>query len=292
MLRTFPLTFPLIASLVLGSCAVDEDPPELVDQARISPNGTSANGITAGIKLTGVAPVGLRPNGTPISIAASGAPLVGAGFVGSTWTGHVASAANVTLRVDDAAHGTGANADLWSYRVSASIGGAWRPLCVNSTGAALPAHAVRGTWNLAEGVPGGGAYTAAATDFTFACDQSAIFKCLEFGYKPWTGHAYDLAACVRALRADFCGDGTSYTVDGTLVNIFDIGGLQPDSFGWTPEAEWTPFGASCVSQAQNTRFFQRAGVRPPCFPSPLAAKNSCGTGFSGEARIITELPPR
>jgi len=285
-------TFPLIASLFIGSCAVDEDPPELVDQARISPNGTSANGVTAGIKLTGVAPTGLRPNGTSISIAATGAPLTGPAFVGTTWTGHVASAPNVTLRVDDATQGVGGSADLWSYRISVSIGGTWRPLCVDATGAVIPAETVRGTWNLGEGVPGGGAYTATTTDFTVACRHSAISKCLEFGYTPWTKQTRALASCVRALRADYCGDGKSYTVNGTIVNIFDAGGIQPDDAWWTPEAEWTPNGASCVSKEQRTRFFQAAHVRPSCFPSPLAPKNSCGTGFSGETAIITELPPR
>jgi len=283
-------TFPLIASLLVGGCAVDEDPPELIDQARVSPNGTSANGITAGFKLTGVAPTGLRPNGTSVGIAPYGAPLTGAAFVGTTWTGHVAGAANVTLRVDDATPGAGA--DLWSYRISVAISGTWRPLCVDAMGAPLPAETVRGTWNLGEGVPGGGAYTATAADFTVACRHSAIAKCLEFGYTPWTKQTRALASCVRALRADYCGDGTSYTVDGTLVNIFDVGRIQPDSAWWTPEAEWTPNGASCVSKEQNTRFYQAAHVRPPCFPSPLAPKNTCGAGFSGETTVITELAPR
>lgn len=290
MLRTFPLV-----ALIIGGCAVDavdEDPNAFVDLARVSPNGTSANGITAGIKLTGVAPTGVRPNGTAIGIAATGAPLTGAGVVGSSWTGHVLGGTNVTLRIDDAVQDSEANSDIWMYKMSVSIAGAWTPLCVDASGAQLRVDTVRGTWNLAEGVSGGGAYAATATDFTVACHGSAIAKCLELGYKPWTGHAGDLAACVRALRADYCGDGKSYTVDGTLVNIFDIDRIEPDGMAWRPEAEWTANGASCVSAEQNTRFFQTAHQRPSCFGSTLRPKVSCGTGFSGEARIITELAPR
>jgi hypothetical protein len=290
MLRTFPLIV-----LIIGGCAVDaadEDPNAFVDLARVSPNGTSANGITAGIKLTGVAPTGVTPNGTAISIAATGAPLTGAGVVGSTWTGHVLGGADLTLRVDDAVQDSGVNSDIWMYKMSVSIAGRWTPLCVDASGAQLRADTVRGTWNLAEGVARGGAYSASATDFTVACRGSAIAKCLELGYKAWTGHTRVLAACVRALRADYCGDGKSYTVDGTLVNIFDIGRIEPDGMTWTPEAEWTANGASCVSAEQNTRFFQTVHQRPSCFGSTLRPKVSCGTGFSGEATIITELAPR
>jgi hypothetical protein len=290
MLRTFPLV-----ALIIGGCAVDavdEDPNAFVDLARVSPNGTSANGITAGIKLTGVAPTGVKSNGTSIGIAPTGAPLTGAGVVGSTWTGHVLGGANVTLRVDDAVHDSEASRDIWMYKMSVSIAGTWQPLCVDGSGAQLRADTVRGTWNLGEGVAGGGAYTATATDFTVACRGSAIAKCLELGYKAWTGHAGDLAACVRALRADYCGDGKSYTVDGTLVNIFDIDRIEPDGVAWRAEAEWTANGASCVSAEQNTRFFQTVHQRPSCFGSTLQPKVSCGTGFSGEARIITELVPR
>ena len=290
MLRTFPLVV-----LIIGGCAVDAvdaDPNAFVDLARVSPNGTSANGITAGIKLTGVAPTGVRPNGASISIAPIGAPLSGAGVVGSTWTGHVLDGSNVTLRVDDAEQDSGKNRDIWTYRMSVSIAGTWQPLCVDASGEPLRADTVRGTWNLGEGVSGGGAYTADATDFTVACRGSAIAKCLELGYKAWTGHTGDLTACVRAMRADYCGDGKSYTLDGTLVNIFDVDRIAPDDRPWRPEAEWTANGASCVSAEQNTRFFQTAHQRPTCFGSTLQPKVSCGTGFSGETAIITELLPR
>jgi hypothetical protein len=140
-------------------------------------------------------------------------------------------------------------------------------------------------------VPGGGSYDAGTADFTIACRGSAIAKCVELGYKPWLGNTRELAACVRALRADYCGDGTPYTVNGTIVNIYDDVGAQPDGIAWTPEAEWTPDGASCVSRRRNTRFAQVAHEIPWCFPHSLKPERSCGAGFSGGATIITELPP-
>ena len=142
-----------------------------------------------------------------------------------------------------------------------------------------------------EGVSGGGSYNAATTDFTIGCKGSAIAKCLELGYKPWTGHANELAACTRAFRGDYCGDGTAYTVDGTIVNMYDVSGIQPDDTAWEAEAEWTPAGASCVSKKKETRFDQQVNQKPSCFPHSLKPKKSCGTAFAGAVVIITELTP-
>jgi len=172
------------------------------------------------------------------------------------------------------------------------VSGAFRPLCVDAAGAPAFAVSVSGTWNLAEGVPGGGAYHAGTADFTIACRGSAIAKCVELGYKPWNGVVPQLASCVRALRADYCGDGTPHTVNGTMVNIYDNLGIQDDAVDWAPEAEWTPDGATCVSKKKATRFDQVTNERPSCYPHTLKPENSCGTGFSGGAAIITELAPR
>ena len=287
----------------MNSCAVNEDTTSTFNQELISPNGSSANGISPAlispnggasgspIRLSSVRATGKRANGTPITIAGTGAPLAGASLVGTTWTGNVSDGTTVALRIDEAAAGTGANADLWSYRVSAAFDGTWRPLCVDAAGVTGFADSVRGSWNLAEGVIGGGAYRAETSEFTIACRGSAIAKCVELGYTPWTGHSTELAACVRALRGDYCGDGTPLTVDGTLVNIYDSSGISPDSVAWIPEAEWTPDGASCVASKPAARFSQLGHHKPWCFPRALQPRSTCGSGFSGNVAIITELAP-
>jgi ADYC domain len=292
----------LVASWFIGGCVVNEDIFASTDQAVTTPNGISPNGISPngispngispnGITLNGISPNGISPNGTPIGVAGTGPPLEGADVVGSTWTGHLSDGTTVALHIDDAMQGTGANTDVWSYRLSVSADGTWRPLCLDPAGDPIFADTVRGAWNLAQGVPGGGSYDPGAADFTIACRGSAIAKCVELGYKPWTSHDRELAACVRALRGDYCGDGTPYTVNGTIVNIYDDDGIQPDGIAWDAEAEWTPDGASCVSKKKETRFNQDAHEKPWCFPHALKPKKSCGTGFAGGAVIITELPP-
>jgi hypothetical protein len=241
--------------------------------------------------LNGISPNGISPNGTPIGVAGLGAPLTGAGIVGSTWTGYLSDGTTTTLRIDEALQGTGANIDVWSYRLSISAAGTWRPLCIDPAGNPIFADSVPGSWNLAQGAPGGGSYHPETAEFTLACRGSAIAKCVELGYKPWIGHGSELAACVRALRADYCGDGTPYTVNGTLVNIYDGAGIQSDGAEWDPEAEWTPNGASCISKKKEARFSQVAYERPWCYPHTLESKNSCGTEFTSSVAIITELPP-
>jgi ADYC domain-containing protein len=287
----------LVAPWWIGGCVMNEAATGISDQAVISPNGVSANGVTPnvispnGATLNGISPDGIAADGQPIGVAISGAPLAGGGLIGSTWSGHLSNGSTIALRIDDVLQGTAANADVWSYRLSVSAEGTWRPLCADATGNPGFADSVHGTWNLAEAVPGGGAYTASTTDFTLACRGSAIAKCVELGYKPWTGHARELAACVRALRGDYCGDGTPYTVNGTLVNLYDADGLQPDSAAWSPEAAWTPDGAACVSKKKATRFAQVTNETPWCFPHALKPQQSCGTEFTDGAVIITELPP-
>lgn len=282
-------TFPLIVSILLTGCVASDDPVEIDNATRLMPNGTSMSGTT--VNLASVSPAGRGVTGEPIRIAEVGAPFSGASIVGSQWNGRLGDGSSVTLRVDAAKRGVNSNADLWSYRISVAVKGSWRPLCVDAAGVEGFADTVGGTWNLAAGVPGGGAYHA-TPDITLACRGSSIAKCLELGYKPWLGRADDLAACVRAVRADYCGDGTSYTVDGTTVNMFDRDGIQSDDAVWAPEAEWTADGASCVSRAEDTRFYRVAHRTPSCFQVTLAAKNSCGTSFSSEGAMITELPRR
>lgn len=266
-------------------------------QAVTTPNGLDPNGINpngldpSGPSLNGLAPSGSFPDGTTIGIAVLGAPLAGAGVVGSTWTGNMSDGTTIAFRIDNAMQLSGPNADMWSYRMSVSADGTWRPLCLDPAGNELFADTLGGTWNLGVGVPGGGSYNAAGMGFSIACRNSAMAKCVELGYKPWTGHARELASCVRALRADYCGNGIPYTVTGTIVNIYDDAGIQPDGIAWDAEAEWTPDGATCVSKKKQTRFDQDAHETPWCFRHALEPKKSCGTGFDGGAVIITELPP-
>jgi len=129
---------------------------------------------------------------------------------------------------------------------------------------------------------------ASSTQFTFACRGKTIAKCVELGYKTHKGYSTQLASCVRLLRGDYCGNGTAYTVDGTILNLYDNVGVQADTQAWIPEAEWTPDGARCVNANNSARFELAVAKDPKCIK---ALKNvPCGYTFADGAVLIDELP--
>ena len=90
--------------------------------------------------------------------------------------------------------------------------------------------------------------------FELVCTAGARGKCVRFGYLPWTNQAmrdvYD--ACVRMVRADYCGEGEGTTRNGTLIDHYDAEGI--DEPGHDPrfefEAGWTAAGAVCVRRVR------------------------------------------
>jgi hypothetical protein len=276
-----------IALLVCGGCAPSE-PPEPVGEsasAEIVSNGLHLNGLHLnglhlngldlnGLHLNGLALNGLYLNGLHLNgVTLSGGVLTAQRPDGSSLTDltgvEVRAAASdgtpVTLRIDAVAPGT--QADLVRYAVSyRAADGSSEPLCGVGADGPIQALALRGAWDESAGTPTGGAHVDDADVFTFACEGFALAKCVNMGYAPWRTatecrasgdcHEVPLAplhqACTRMMRADYCGDGTSTTRDGTLVDVWDALGLQNDEApSWTFEAEWTANGAACV---ENTRW--------------------------------------
>jgi hypothetical protein len=95
---------------------------------------------------------------------------------------------------------------------------------------------------------------AGPSDFTLTCASGATGKCVGLGYKPlpeangeslWDYHQ----ACVRMMRADYGGDGSAHTRNGTRIDISDRLGIQlpeHDPGGLSFEAAWGPEGAACL----------------------------------------------
>ncbi|MEJ7603213.1 MAG: ADYC domain-containing protein, partial [Kofleriaceae bacterium] len=263
-----------VASLVLAGCVVDDETDDRVEvsetaQDVIVANGMSLNGMSLnGMSLNGTALAGKIINSASTTgRSASGGTMIAtwgttltssvlASLVSSTWTATLSDGTTLPLRIDTAAKGTGIASDIGMYGVSYQSSAGWQPLCGYEGSTAVLAVVVAGTWSYLADVAGGGAYTTSTTQMTFACRGKAIAKCLEFGYKPWTGRVNQLAACTRMMRGDFCGNGHSYTVDGTQLNLYDNVGLQSDTAAWVKEAEWTINGARCVNLNVRPRFLQ------------------------------------
>ncbi|MDC0711181.1 ADYC domain-containing protein [Stigmatella sp. ncwal1] len=219
-----------------------------------------------------------------------GEELSGQDLVKLHLVGNLEDGSTLPLRIDGVTQGSGVDQDVWSYDVSFqdTKTGAWHPICTTADGAALKAIPLEGTWNYKQGVEGGGSKIHDNTVFTFACDGAALAKCVRFGYKPWQSvEGVSLEehhqACTRLIRADFCGDGTSYTQDGNWVNLYDTQSVQTDSEPWVAEAEWTSQGASCfTSHTRATEPVQCADGRQV---------STCGERFSPNTLIISETPP-
>lgn len=115
------------------------------------------------------------------------------------------------------------------------------------------AFSLRGTWDL-------NGQHISDQGFTLTCATGAQGKCVRFGYKPWKilSNGANLAdyhqACIRLVRADYCGNkGT--TKDGMLIDLYDqIGILEvgdaAEHHDLQFEAAWGTHGALCVAHTR------------------------------------------
>jgi len=116
--------------------------------------------------------------------------------------------------------------------------GAVEELCEPDATGERWAFPLRGRWD-------GDGRRISDRGFTLTCSSGAQGKCLRLGYKPWktmpdgTKLADYHQACVRLIRADYCGhQGT--TNDGMLIDIYDRLNIQrpADDAGLFSSAAW------------------------------------------------------
>jgi hypothetical protein len=241
----------------------------------ISLQGISLQGISLqGISLQGISLQGISLQGISLQgISLQGISLQGTDFIGATMEGLLSNGQTLELRIDDIAPLTGDNSDVLAYEISVSSDGTWTSLCgYDGNGTPIRALPVPGVWNLSNA-----AWSDDGQVFTFACRGATIAKCVEIGYKTWNGLGDHQRSCVRMMRADYCGDGVTYTVTGTAINLYDNAGVQVDTESWPVDAEWTPDGALCFNN-------YRGGTLPACSHKQ---SSSCGT-WDGGAFLINE----
>jgi ADYC domain len=192
-----------------------------------------------------------RPSSTAASTATRPAPADRPAEVGAVIDAYSEDGIAVRLRVDAIEPDPeDPDRELTLYGLSAQVpgSGAWTPYCLPDRHGRSRAIPVEGTWDAR------GNWSAGDGAITFACTNGAIGKCMRFGYRPWKeagGRSLrdHHLACVRMVRADYCGDGTPHTRDGTRINMYDPLGIQerapddpddPQIF----EAGWSPAGAT------------------------------------------------
>ncbi|WAS98873.1 ADYC domain-containing protein [Nannocystis punicea] len=89
--------------------------------------------------------------------------------------------------------------------------------------------------------------------FSIACAGSAAAKLSLLGYGPQSSKTTPARrqATLKMITADYCGDGHSYTVDGTPIqweNVTGTVGLTAEPAAI--EAVWTADGALCLDEAR------------------------------------------
>ncbi len=196
----------------------------------------------------------------------------------TSWASPTSTLVDVPLRIQRVVT-SGLDAAVTLYEVEYEVAGTggfgtWMPLCDTDVhGRANRAIAVAGTWDLRNGKK-----TATTGALTLSCTRGAVGKCVEsvpgtgfVGYKPWTTRTECRTsllgtrecrtvplsdhhqACVRMMRADYCGDGQPMTTDGRQIDVSDsLSGGNADTASWGVEATWSPSGATCVNDPRRT----------------------------------------
>lgn len=208
----------------------------------------------------------------------------GVDFVGTELVGNLGDGKTVRLRITATRPAPPPNEDLSLYQVEfRGEDESWHPACRDATGAPVLALPVAGTWDYHQGLAGGGSKLEDPDRFTFACQGGAIAKCVLWGYRPWASlNGVSLApyhqSCTRLVRADYCGDGKSYTQAGNRINLYDSLGIQRDTENWVFEAEWDEGGARCFYPLNRSH----AGL--PCYDSRV--DTFCGQDLSPSRGVL------
>jgi hypothetical protein len=213
------------------------------------------------------------------SLLSGGSASAGSQLLGVEVTGKLDDGSTVTLRLDSVETFTSAGGDtlprfVISYTRPGSNVRAF--VCGKNNNTPLKTIPLTGRWNYEQGTEDGGSKTEDPTAITFACQGFALYKCVDIGYPPWklrNGLKLNRhhQACTRMIRADYCGDGSSWTVNGTIINVYDNLGIQLDTESWAVEAEWNTNGARCLSHQR----IQNMATVPTCSfdRSPAACGN-------------------
>ena len=209
--------------------------------------------IAAAVPASAGEPPGITVVGTAFAVTdAAGRPLAQDDLVGAVIEAADTDGHALTVRIDgwerDARDPTG---EVVLYRLSTPDGaGGWQDLCSPDPDGRRLGFPLGGIWT------GTGEHRHAEGAFGITCTGGAIGKCVRWGYRPWAtgpdgGSMWDLhQACVRMVRADYCGDGAGWTRTGMPIDLFDrLGIVRPEPMlpeGMHFEAAWAPDGAVCV----------------------------------------------
>ncbi|MBA2543589.1 MAG: pentapeptide repeat-containing protein [Deltaproteobacteria bacterium] len=278
---------PIAAVLLLGACAADvEVRVSSTEQMGVNMQGVNMQGVNMqgvnmqGVNMQGFALDGLTLTSAPLSNARvakgelvanrpNGSTVSGTAMTGARLFAHGVDASGATrvveyriaaVTAESASYDPTRTGNTFLYNIEQWVAdtSSWQPACGPDSDGRRVAIPIAATFDDL------GDRHDSSTMFTFGCTTGVIAKCYRWGYRPWlTGYGAasfsDLHwTCTRAARADYCGDGTPHTKNGTVVNIWDRlpapGPIQKHGLlaplGMVFEAGWNTSGAVCLSRAR------------------------------------------
>jgi hypothetical protein len=104
-----------------------------------------------------------------------------------------------------------------------------------------------------------------------ACASGALGKAITWGFSPWQDKLVDplllYQTGVRTVMADYCGNGSSYTEDGILIQVSnDAAGQRFSAPSASTEAVFGPDGALCLTTPR------KPGLPTDCALAPCTDK--------------------
>lgn len=204
--------------------------------------------------------------------------------------------APLRLRID-AVIADGGRPGLWLHEISAfGSDGSWQNVCSPDADGKRLAVALAG-YTRADG-----SFVADPGKLSIACTSGAQGKCLRFGYHYWAagpkGESLlpQFQACLRMVRADYCGDGRSFTRNGVTIDLYDDAGIQfPETTGSLPfEAGWSPQGAVCVHHPRVAANLQLDALKEQCPRLAAVSGAQCSEDWArhqGKAVLFNRSQP-
>ena len=240
-------------------------------------DGSIAKGISiTSVTLNGIPVTGITANASQLSVKLLGQNITLSGTAVKGLTIQAAIPDMVTgkptkiiYKIDSVTLDLSSRfKDIWLYQMSYKEDSAnsWSSMCLDYANKPAPLFPISGSyWDEKTGKR-----VDDPNAFMLACYEGAVAKCAVAGYRPWASGSVctgsgrsrrctDVSlkdyhqACTRMLRADYCGDGTPHTVNGTLLDIFDYLNppVQLQEEKWQMEARWNASGALCLSQRRH-----------------------------------------
>lgn len=152
------------------------------------------------------------------------------------------------------------------------------PYCPANGNQPVMAFPMAGSWSAT------GRHLHSDNGFSLVCAGTVEARCVQLGYRPWdkTADGKNLwdyhEACVRALRADYCGSGATHSAEHANFSIYDLIGVRKLAApaGQSFEAAWGPRGAVCVRHVRAPARVTLRDLRTECPNLPkVKLEESC-----------------